>query len=83
MKLTEALTMNPEKIKRISWVNWIAASASWPTSIEDMLADDWEVIEKTVMVSRSQLTELVNRHIAEGFNINKKFESLCMELGLM
>lgn len=84
MKLAQALEMSPEKVKRFSWCVWISANTfNHGVTLNDLLADDWEVIEKTVPVTKSTLKSLVNKHIATDFEFNKKFENLCKELGLV
>ncbi len=83
MKLNDALIMNPERIKRSVWPDWISCTTSNShVNLEDMLADDWEVIERTVPVSRSLLIELVNKHVAEGFDHCDKFQAMLRELEL-
>lgn len=85
MRLPQALGMNPVKLKRADWEMWITpeSQVSHPITIADMQADDWELEEKTVLVSRTQLINLVNKHLATDFNLNKKFEFLCKDLGLL
>ena len=84
MRLTEALELNPIKLKRYDWDLWITPDSQvcHPITMVDMQADDWVMEEKTVQVSRTQLTELVNKHLATDFNLNREFELLCKDLGL-
>lgn len=84
MLLVEALQMNPVALWRDGWTNdfKINAHKTVSVSVDDLLADDWCAEEKSVNINLSDLKLLVNKHIAEGFEMNSKFEKMIKEIGL-
>jgi hypothetical protein len=84
MKLAEALLLNPVKVWRTSWIKgfYISAITRVNLDMEELLADDWCVEEKSIQINMTDLKALVNKHIADGFELNSKFEQMAKEMGL-
>jgi len=50
--------------------------------ITDLLADDWEIDEPKITITRSQLAEAWNANFIRKAGENPCFEELCKRLGL-
>lgn len=61
-----------------------ASEGSYSFTYAELLADDWEIEEKKVEVTREQLAKAWNNHCAGCLiaNSSKSFDNFCKELGL-
>jgi hypothetical protein len=67
-----------KRFRRPCMVSWLSAKGYYGFTTEDILANDWEVEEETISITRRQLAEALDT-VAGGQNIS--FYVLCRELG--
>ncbi len=82
MNLIDAVKSG-KPFRRIAWQDYWLASDSWSKSFlkQDILADDWEIQEIEVKITRTQLTAAWSSALADGIDLSNMKKLLFDKLG--